>query len=174
MSTLKKILLASAIFIFVAGILGVIFLLNAVFGDAVRRRESMSRTEATNMIDFPLVDSATNIFDYFHMTGLNHSEEYIRLTVAKRDLTNQINLATANSRDQMSGRPFQYEKTNIDFSEITSGPSLGWWDKPLSWWSPGKITNGFYVRNKDSGFYLGAYKIWIDQNSGTIFFYQSL
>jgi hypothetical protein len=169
-SITKKILLTTALLVFLGGV----FLFHEIFSGDVEHRESMPRSEATNWnwISFPLVDSATNIFGYFHMTGINHSEEYIRLTVPKDDLVGQINLVTTNSRDPISNRLFQYEKKNIDSSEIMSGPSLDWWDKPLLWWSPGKITNGFYVGNKDSGFYFGAYEIWVDQDTGTLFIFQ--
>jgi len=139
----------------------------ACIDESVERAESISRTKATNFIDFPLVDSATNISCYLHAFGLASSECYLRLTVAKTDITKQINLAIADESQRYKRTP-QYEKKEIDSSEIVQGPSLHWWNRPISWWGPEKITNGYYMGEIRSF----GYQIWVDQSTGTLFIFQ--
>jgi hypothetical protein len=165
MSATKKIFLVCGIVL-----CATIFLLlfSAVFGDANYSKDLMSQTEATNFMGFPLVDSATNIYGYLHAAGLQEYHEYLRFTVAKSDVTNQLNLAIADNNRRYH-RALPYQAKVIDRSKIMPAPSMHWWQKPVSWWSPEKITNGFFVGENDSY----AYQIWIDKNTGTIFIYQS-
>ncbi|HVU27667.1 MAG TPA: hypothetical protein VHG71_08015 [Verrucomicrobiae bacterium] len=166
MRVLKKILLAAILFVGVF-LICLMVLFFFVFGDHVERKESIARSEATNFVNFPLVNSATNIFIYTDVGGLQSLDAYTRLTVAEQDLTNQINLiiATDNARSNSS---VQYERKNAD-SEMIGPPLLHRWNKPISWWAPEKITNGFYIGKKESY----AYEIWVDENSGTLFIHQN-
>jgi len=145
-------------------VVGLVVLFFIVTGDDIERKESLSRNEATNVVNFPLVDSATNIFLYQVAGGLQSLDEYARLTVAKRDITNQINLMVVENNRQLN-RNLPYARTSIISSEIIKSPALHGWDKPISWWTPEKITNGYYVGENDSY----AYQIWVDENNGTLF-----
>jgi hypothetical protein len=139
-----------------------IFLFSAVFGDYVDRKESISRNEATNAIDYPLVDSATNISYYWDVGGFQVSDFYMRVAVASRDITNQVNLAMAGN-NPTNNRVLPYARTRIDSSEPIPGPSFHWWNKQIYWWTPDKITNGYFIRENT-----GARFIWVDENTGTL------
>src|SRR5476651_1176453 len=97
-------------------LIALVVLFVAVFGDYVDRKESISRNEATNAIDYPLVDSATNISYYWDVGGFQVSDFYMRVTVAARDITNQVNLAMAGN-NHTHNRVLPYAKIRIDSSE---------------------------------------------------------
>jgi hypothetical protein len=159
-----KSIFAFGFIFFVCVLLLVAVLLVSVFGDHSYRKELMLRNDATNMIDFQMVDSATNIFFYSKVGGMQSLDEYVRLTVAKRDVTNQINvMVVKNNHDYNRNLP--YFKTNLVSSDIISQPSPSAWERPISWWTPDKITNGYYVGEIDSY----AYQIWVHESSGTLF-----
>jgi hypothetical protein len=149
-------------------LIALVVLFVAVFGDYVDRKESISRNEATNAIDFPLVDSATNISYYWDVGGFQVSDFYMRVTVAARDITNQVNLAVAGNNSTNS-RMLSYARAKMDSSEPITRPSLHWWNKKIYWWTPNKITNGYHINavKSDGGCY-----IWVNEDTGTLFIYQ--
>jgi hypothetical protein len=146
-------------------LIALVVLFVAVFGDYVDRKESISRNEATNAIDYPLVDFATNISYYWDVGGFQVSDFYMRVTVAARDITNQVNLAMAGN-NPTNNRVLSYARTRIDSPEPIPRPSLHWWNKQIYWWTPDKITNGYYIDAEKND---GAYFIWVDENTGTLF-----
>ena len=149
-------------------ILAAAYLFSAVFGEHVERKEFGSRSDATNEIDFPLVNSATNIFSYAAVGGMQSLDVYLRLKVAANDITNQINLVIADSNHRYN-QTLRYEKRKINESEEFPRPSVRWWDKSVHWWNPEIITNGYYIGAE------GAYAdhIWVDESNGILFIQQN-
>ena len=146
-------------------LIALVVLYVAVYGEYVERGELVSINEATNVIGFPLVNSATNISYYAVIGGLQYSELYMRVTVAAQDITNQANLVIGDTNRSQS-RMLSYSRTKINSSEPIPGPSLHWWNKKINWWTPNKITNGYHINavKNDGGCY-----IWVDESSGTLF-----
>jgi hypothetical protein len=158
----KKIAIVVVVFA-AAFLIALAVLFVAVFSDYVNRKESISRNQATNAIDYPLVDSATNISYYWDVGGFQVSDFYMRVTVAARDITNQVNLTMA-CNNPTKNHVLPYARTRINSSEPMLGPSLHWWNKQIYWWTPDKITNGYFIRENN-----GARFIWVDENTGTLF-----
>ncbi len=150
-------------------ITGLIFILCFAWllGDYVAQKESISRGEATNFLNFNLVGSATNIFVCTINGGMQSCETFYRITVARQDITNQINLIIASDTTE-TNRAAEYQRQQIEATQIPRRPDLHWWNQPLYWWYPQNIRNGFYIGYSDED----AYQIWADQDSGMLFVYQ--
>jgi hypothetical protein len=162
-SKFKFIVVAFAV-VFIIGIILLFFILPAVIGkEDVERDELMPKNEATNIFGFPVMNSATNMYCYMVVGGLQYLDAYMRLSVSKEDLTNQINLIIAQD-SHVDGRVLQYKKGAID-PEMMPRPKLHRWEKPILWWTPEKITNGYYIGAEGSY----APSIWVDNSAGTIF-----
>ncbi|MFZ0827908.1 MAG: hypothetical protein WAO02_10845 [Verrucomicrobiia bacterium] len=149
----------------------VIIMLAAMLFVACSRMESSreqevfaSNDDAKKLIDFPLVNSATNVFFYECVGGLQSLDRFVRLTVSTSDVTNQVNMIITDNNHKFN-RELPYTKTNIISSEITRP-----FDKKvkLNWWTPEKVTNGYYVGGKESY----SVKIWVDESNGTLFIHQ--
>ncbi len=136
------------------------FIPTHIFGDHVEHGESMSRSEITNRLNFPLVQSATNICFYAASGGLQSWDFYFRVSVARQDITNQVSMIVDSDVTE-TNRLSKYANKPVRAVEMPGGPGL-------KWWTPQNIGNGFYIGAEASY----AYQLWIDQDTGTLFIHQ--
>jgi hypothetical protein len=115
-------------------------------------------------VEFPLLDSVTNVWFYEKVGGLQCLDRFMRFELANRDITNQLNLITSNNNYTLE-RSLPYTRMKIDQSKIIRPFDKG--DR-LSWWSPEKITNGFCVMENRAY----SLQIWVDEDSGIFFIHQ--
>ena len=74
-------------------------------------------SDAREMIDFPLVKSATNFSYYENVGGMQFLDRFIRFRVQPSDVAEQIKMIK-DDNNQKFGRSLPYLQTNLAFAEI--------------------------------------------------------
>jgi hypothetical protein len=123
---------------------------------------SLSGTNVIQHIDFPLVGSASNFFFYECVSGLQSLDRFVRFTVSRGDMSNQISLIIIDNNRKFK-RSLPYLRTNLQ-AEIPQLPHK----EELLWWAPEGITNGYYCGEMEAY----AVKLWVDESGGTLFLYE--
>ncbi len=141
------------------GICGCIFLILWVILPAgcthIIHKKAMTREEALKLVDFPLPQSATNIFFYEMIDGLQFLSRYVRFDVHETELEPAIDAIIADNSTRME-RSLAYAKKNLPAGNDTLCFVEG---AELDWWNPDGITHGYYRGELRSY----AVQLWIDE-----------
>jgi ABC-type nickel/cobalt efflux system permease component RcnA len=120
--------------------------------------------DAVKILNFDLAPSATNIWFYEKAEGLQSLDSFIRIEVDVSEISNQIELIISdnNRRNHSSKR---YDKQNLNVRNLVKPHDH---NAQLIWWTPERITNGFYRGEIDAY----CVQIWVDESNGQLFIHQ--
>jgi hypothetical protein len=126
---------------------------------------NLSGTKAAQEVDFPLVSSATNIFFYEQVGGLQYLDRFVRLQVPCSLISNQLEMIVADNNSKLR-RSLPYTKKDLSVATIMR-PTHS--KQKLEWWTPEKIRIGFYLGEIEAY----AVQVWVDEETGTIYLHQN-
>lgn len=116
-------------------------------------------------VDFPLPLSASNVFFYEKVEGMQCLARYARFDVAPADVDAAVNIIVSNNNVQFS-RALPYTRSAANHGESPNKiiRKLG-----IAWWNADEITNGYYAGEEVSY----AVRMWIDNDKGRIYLFQT-
>ena len=152
--------------LFYLGVVTMLCCLPSCSDESTSRSDTpVSRAVASKQLDIPLPPSATSVYYFDFVGGLQDLERFIRFDVDPQELDSAVD-AIVSSNNKTLKRVLPYPRSPIT-SAYLPPPRKEF--LPMGWWDPSVVTTGYYRGYSDAY----ALQILVDQGHSRIYIRQS-